>query len=75
MRHYRSEDVTPDFLANLKYSDITPEELEEVIGLARGLYNPEDLQRHLDRDDGIPLEDVIRKLLKSREKLDTGSLA
>jgi hypothetical protein len=75
MRHYRPEEITPDFLANLKYSDITPEELDEVIVVARRMYSADDLQRHLDRNDGISADEVLRDLKKAQKQFNAGRLA
>jgi hypothetical protein len=62
MKRIELEDITPDFLANLKYSHFGPARVEEIIALAKTKYTPEDLQRHLDRNDGISADEVLREL-------------
>jgi len=75
MKDPQLEDITPDFIANLKYSDITPEQLEQVFALATTLYSPAELQRHLDRDDGISADDVLLELEEALKKFKSEKLA
>lgn len=70
MIRYRREDITPEFLADLKYALITPEELEDVLTLARTIYPEEELQRHLEVDRGIPFEQVLREVEEMARQRD-----
>ncbi len=59
---FRPDEITPSVLANLKYSMVTPDDVEDILARARAIYTEEEIQRYLDVDEGIPIEDVLREL-------------
>lgn len=57
---FRPEEITPSVLANLKYSMVTPDDVEDILARARAIYTEEEIQRYLDVDEGISAEEALR---------------
>jgi len=70
MRTYRPEEITPSVLGNLKYEPITPEELDEILTQARALYTEDELQHHLEIDEGIPALDVLNEIEEAQRQFN-----
>lgn len=65
---FRPEEITPSVLANLKYSMVTPDDVEDILARARAIYTEEEIQRYLDVDEGIPFEELLREIEETHRK-------
>lgn len=75
MKEYQTQDITPDLLARLKYDDaFSPEEVDAIVALAQTIYPADELQRHLDRDNGVgTLDEVIAEIEEMMRQHDSGA--
>jgi hypothetical protein len=62
MRVLRPEEVLKNPELFPKFRDFSPEELKEAYALLKVSFTAEDLQRYTERDDGVPMDDVLTEL-------------
>jgi hypothetical protein len=72
MRILRPSEVTS--FTQLKYGELTPEELKEAYALARAAFTAEDLQRFTEEDEGLPMEDLLNELEEAQRQYEQKSL-
>jgi hypothetical protein len=53
--------------------EFTPEELAEAYALARAAFTADDLQRHTEIDEGVPMDQVLAELEEMQKKFDQGT--
>ncbi len=67
MKILRPHEVTN--FAELRWAELTPEELKEAYTLARAAFTAEDLQKFTEILDEVPAQDVLAELEKQQEEL------
>ena len=73
MKLIKLEDVTPEILDNLKFNELTPEELAEAYRLGRESFTAADLQKYTELDEGVSAEEFVRELEEVQQKFDSRS--
>ncbi len=52
--------------------ELTPEELREAYALAKASFTAEDLQRCMEVEEGVPMEDFLEELEEVQQKANFG---
>lgn len=59
--------------AEVRFGELTPEELKEAYALAQAAFTAEDLQKYTELDEGVPAEEVLAELEAAQKEFDQRS--
>lgn len=74
MKLIRLEDVTPEMIPNLRWGEVTPEELQEVYRLARESFTAADLASFFSDEPRILADELLQSMKETQRKFDAGEI-